>query len=219
MINLSSFIRFHARRTPDRPALNYRGERDLLRRVSMRASGKRPAGSPRRASAPGDVVAVLMKNSAAFLELVVRHQPSRRGVACRSTFGCPRDEVGYIVGNAGARLLIVDEELAAQCSGLRRSSCSNEAAQQEHHAPRGRGRARADARPRTVRPDAPDVHLGHDRPPQRRDAQLRQFLLEVAPTSRSRSASAPRRDCSSSARSITSARSTCPASPCSGVAA
>ena len=69
MINLSSFIAFHARRTPARCALKYGGEDisyaafdDRIRRVAGWLSS-RDIGA-------GDVVAVLMKNSAAFLELV-----------------------------------------------------------------------------------------------------------------------------------------------------
>ena len=69
MINLSSFIAFHGRRTPERCALKYRGEDisyaefdDRIRRVG--------GWLVTRGIGPGDVVAVLMKNSAAFLELL-----------------------------------------------------------------------------------------------------------------------------------------------------
>jgi fatty-acyl-CoA synthase len=59
-----------------------------------------------------DVVAVLMKNSAAFLELTFA--TSHIGaVFLPINYRLSRDEVGYIVGNAGARILIADEELAA----------------------------------------------------------------------------------------------------------
>ncbi|MBB4379082.1 hypothetical protein GGD61_003745 [Bradyrhizobium sp. SBR1B] len=51
MINLSSFIAFHARRTPDRPALKYRGE-EISYAASTRVSGRWQAGSLRGASAP-----------------------------------------------------------------------------------------------------------------------------------------------------------------------
>ncbi len=69
MINLSSFIAFHARRTPDRCALKYRGENvsyaDFDLRIRQVGSWLVSCGI-----APGDVVAVLMKNSTSFLELV-----------------------------------------------------------------------------------------------------------------------------------------------------
>src|SRR5947208_12547454 len=69
MINLSSFIAFHARRTPERCALKYRGEdisyADFDGRI-RRVGGWLAA----RGIGANDVVAVLMKNSTAFLELV-----------------------------------------------------------------------------------------------------------------------------------------------------
>lgn len=76
----------------------------------------------------GDVVAVLMKNSAAFTELVFA--TSHLGaVFLPINFRLSRDEVGYIAGNAGARLLIADEELAANAAGAK-TLVLNEAAQQ-----------------------------------------------------------------------------------------
>lgn len=115
MINLSSFIAFHARRTPERPALKYRGEEisyavfDARVRVAAGWLAAKGIGA-------GDVVAVLMKNSAAFLELVFA--TSHLGaVFLPINFRLSRDEVGYIAGNAGARLLIADEELEASAAG------------------------------------------------------------------------------------------------------
>jgi fatty-acyl-CoA synthase len=115
MINLSSFIGFHARRTPDRCALKYRGEDisyaafdDRIRRVAGWLAG-RGLGSD-------DVVAVLMKNSSAFLELVFA--TSHIGaVFLPINYRLSADEVGYIVGNSGARLLVADEEFAAIAAG------------------------------------------------------------------------------------------------------
>src|SRR6266446_9818546 len=69
MINLSSFIAFHARRTPDRCALKYRGEDVSYAEFDARI--RRVGGwLAARGIGPGDVVAVLMKNSTAFLEFV-----------------------------------------------------------------------------------------------------------------------------------------------------
>ena len=115
MINLSSFIAFHARRTPDRCALKYRGEDisyaafdDRIRRVA--------GWLVSRGIGADDVVAVLMKNSAAFLELVFA--ASHIGaVFLPINYRLSADEVGYIVGNSGARLLIADEELSAIATG------------------------------------------------------------------------------------------------------
>jgi fatty-acyl-CoA synthase len=115
MINLSSFIAFHARRTPERCALKYGGEDisyaafdDRIRRVA--------GWLVSRGIGADDVVAVLMKNSAAFLELVFA--ASHIGaVFLPINYRLSADEVGYIVGNSGARLLIADEELAAIAAG------------------------------------------------------------------------------------------------------
>src|SRR3954463_14739154 len=115
MINLSSFIAFHARRTPDSCALKYRGEDisyagfdDRLRKVGGFLTS--------RGIGAGDVVAVLMKNSAAFLELVFA--TSHIGaVFLPINYRLSADEVGYIVGNSGARILIADEEFASVAAG------------------------------------------------------------------------------------------------------
>ncbi|MGY2990125.1 AMP-binding protein [Bradyrhizobium sp. USDA 4508] len=115
MINLSSFIAFHARRTPDRCALKYRGEDVSYADFDLRI---RQVGGwlAARGIAPGDVVAVLMKNSTAFLELVFA--TSHIGaVFLPINYRLSADEVGYIVGNSGARLLVADEEFAAIAAG------------------------------------------------------------------------------------------------------
>ncbi|AMA57319.1 AMP-binding protein [Bradyrhizobium sp. CCGE-LA001] len=127
MINLSSFIAFHARRTPDRPALKYRGEE--ISYAVFHARVRQVAGwLAAHGIGPGDVVAVLMKNSAAFLELVFA--TSHLGaVFLPVNFRLSRDEVSYIAGNAGARMLIADEELAANAAGAK-TIVVNEAAQQ-----------------------------------------------------------------------------------------
>jgi fatty-acyl-CoA synthase len=115
MINLSSFIAFHARRTPDRCALKYRGE-DISYAAFDSRIGKVGGWLASRGIGPGDVVAVLMKNSAAFLELVFA--TSHVGaIFLPINYRLSADEVGYIVGNSGARLLIADEECAAIAAG------------------------------------------------------------------------------------------------------
>ena len=63
-----------------------------------------------------DVVAVLMKNSTAFLEIAFA--ASHIGaVFLPINYRLSADEVGYIVGNSGARLLIADEEFAGIAAG------------------------------------------------------------------------------------------------------
>ncbi len=115
MINLSSFIAFHAKRTPDRCALKYRGEDVSYADFDLRI---RQIGGwlESHGIAPGDVVAVLMKNSTAFLELVFA--TSHIGaVFLPINYRLSADEVGYVVGNSGARLLVADDEFAASATG------------------------------------------------------------------------------------------------------
>ena len=127
MINLSSFVAFHARRTPNRCALKYRGEDisyatfdERIRRVAGWLVGQGIGAD--------DVVAVLMKNSAAFLELVFA--TSHIGaVFLPINYRLSRDEVGYIVGHAEARILIADQELAASAGGNARLVLLDETAQ------------------------------------------------------------------------------------------
>src|SRR6202035_2099385 len=115
MINLSSFIAFHAQRTPARCALKYRGEDISYAAFDHRI--RRVAGwLASHGIGADDVVAVLMKNSAAFLELVFA--ASHIGaVFLPINYRLSAEEVGYIVGNSGARLLIADQELAAIAAG------------------------------------------------------------------------------------------------------
>jgi len=116
MMALSSFIRFHAQRTPDRVALLYAGERigyaELARRIETSAGWLAARGV-----GPGDVVALLMKNSPAFIELTfaLSHLGA---VSLPINYRLAADEVGYIAENAQARLLLCDEELTAAATGL-----------------------------------------------------------------------------------------------------
>ena len=115
MIGLSSFIAFHAGQNPARCALKYRGEEisygefhDRIRRVGGWLAA--------RGIGPDDVVAVLMKNSAAFLDIAfaVSHIGA---VFLPINFRLSADEVAYIVENSGARVLIADDELASTATG------------------------------------------------------------------------------------------------------
>src|ERR1700753_4148514 len=115
MINLSSFIAFHAKRTPDRCALKYRDE-DISYRVFDERIGRTAGWLASRGIGADDVVAVLMKNSSAFLELVFATSHIGAGFL-PINYRLSADEVGYIVGNSGARLLIADEEFAAIAAG------------------------------------------------------------------------------------------------------
>lgn len=127
MINLSSFTAFHARRTPERCALKYRGEEisyaafdERIRRVGGWLAS--------RGIGADDVVAVLMKNSAAFLDIVFA--ASHIGaVFLPINYRLASDEIAYIVENAGARVLIADEEFASNAAGPAPVVLVDEAAQ------------------------------------------------------------------------------------------
>src|SRR5438132_3084509 len=115
MINLSSFIAFHARRTPDRCALKYRGQEISYAAFDQRI---RMIGGwlASRGIGPDDVIAVLMKNSPAFLDIAFA--ASHIGaVFLPINFRLASDEVAYIVENSGARVLIADEELGSNAAG------------------------------------------------------------------------------------------------------
>jgi fatty-acyl-CoA synthase len=115
MINLSSFIAFHARQTPERPALKYRGE--TISYAAFEARIRIVGGwLASRGIGPDDVVAVLMKNSAAFLDIAfaVSHIGA---IFLPINFRLASNEIAYIVENSSARLLLADEEFAASAAG------------------------------------------------------------------------------------------------------
>ena len=121
MINLSSFIAFHAKRTPDRPALRYRGEDISYASFNERI---RKVGGWLRSQRIGedDVVAVLMKNSTAFLELAFA--TSHIGaVFLPINYRLSRDEVGAdhrrsrLAGFKVPKQLIIRDSLPRNPSG------------------------------------------------------------------------------------------------------
>ena len=116
MVALTAAVRFHARQTPQRDALVYGGERvtyGALWERSTRLAGMLVA----RGTVKGDVVAVLMKNSAAFIEIALA--ASHAGaVLLPINFRLAAEEVEYILGHAGAKLLFVDEELVSSAGGF-----------------------------------------------------------------------------------------------------
>ena len=108
MVNLSAFLRFHAERTPDRAAIIYEDEPISYRTLAARAAAV--AGFLRELGiGEDDVVALFMKNSAAFVELAfaISHLGA---VLLPINYRLAVDEVRYITEHAGARLLLLDEE-------------------------------------------------------------------------------------------------------------
>ena len=116
MLNLSSFIRFHARRTSDSLALIYGETR--LDYAALQGRIETTAGFlASRGIGAGDVVAVLMKNSAAFIELAFA--TSHVGaVFLPVNYRLAAEEVRYITEHAGAKLIIADDEFARLVGSL-----------------------------------------------------------------------------------------------------
>jgi fatty-acyl-CoA synthase len=127
MINLSSFIAFHASRTPERCALKYRGEEIVYAAFDERirlVSGWLVS----RGIGPDDVVAVLMKNSAAFLDIAFAAS-NIGAIFLPINYRLAPDEIAYIVENSGARVVIADEEFRVNAAGGAPVVLLNEAAQ------------------------------------------------------------------------------------------
>lgn len=110
MSNISRFVRRHALTDPARPALSYQSERvtygTLWQRLIHVAGLLDTYGIQ-----PGDRVAILMKNSAAYIEIIlaVSHVGA---VLVPINFRLSSAEVDFILNDSGARLLFRDEELA-----------------------------------------------------------------------------------------------------------
>jgi len=129
MVNLSASIHGHAQRTPQRLAIVYEDQRigyaDFEDRVRAMAGFLQERGV-----GADQVVAVLMKNSAAFLEIA--YAVSHLGaVFLPINFRLAADEVGYILANAGAVLLFVDEELEASAANVAPRIVVGQAAQRD----------------------------------------------------------------------------------------
>ena len=127
MINLSSFVHFHALRTPDKIAIVYKDVRltyrEFMRRIEITGAALKAFGI-----GPGDVVAVVMKNSAAFLEIAFA--ASHIGaVFLPVNFRLAADEIAYITGNAEAKLLLADAEFQQSVAGHPALVLLDEAAQ------------------------------------------------------------------------------------------
>src|SRR5688572_7911545 len=118
MINLSSFIRYQARRRPDETALVCGEVRvtyiEFYQRILAMAGWLHAQGV-----SEGDVVAVLMKNSTTFLDIAFA--TSHIGaVLLPINFRLAADEVSYIVNDARAKLLLADDELMDRATGCDR---------------------------------------------------------------------------------------------------
>ncbi|OJW87010.1 MAG: acyl-CoA synthetase [Alicycliphilus sp. 69-12] len=115
MVSITASVAWWARTEPQRLALVYGDQRlsygDLQQRVERAAALLHARGM-----GPGAVVALLMKNSAAFLELslAIGHIGA---VLLPVNYRLGADEVGYIASHAGVQLLFADEELRSAVPG------------------------------------------------------------------------------------------------------
>ena len=129
MVALSAAVDYHARVSPEHLALIYGRERISYAALAERlrtAAGLLAA----RGIAKGDMVGILMKNSAAFIELALA--ASHIGaVLLPINFRLAAEEVGYILEHAGAKLLFVDEELLASAGGFAAKVSVDAAAQSD----------------------------------------------------------------------------------------
>jgi fatty-acyl-CoA synthase len=129
MVNLSSFIQFHTLQTPDRVALIYGGQQLSYAELSERI-GRLAAFLAERGVGANTVIACVMKNSAAFVELAIA--VSHVGaVFLPINFRLARDEIGYIVAHSDARLVFADSEFGAEVAGLKGVTLLDEAAQHD----------------------------------------------------------------------------------------
>ena len=108
MVNLSSFVKYHALNSPERVAISYEGSYLTYQELSYRI--ERLAGFLLAKDLdPNDVVAVLMKNSPAFIEIAfaVSHIGA---IFLPINYRLASKEVNYICENAEVKLLFADEE-------------------------------------------------------------------------------------------------------------
>jgi fatty-acyl-CoA synthase len=118
MVTLSAPVEHWARSTPERLAMRYGDTRitysDLFDRTCRVAGILASRGVGR-----GDIVALLMKNSAAFIEIALA--ASHLGaVMLPINYRLSRDEVDFILHHAGAKFLCVDEALQDNAGDIAR---------------------------------------------------------------------------------------------------
>lgn len=129
MTSLCSSVAWWARSEPNRIALIYKDQRvsyaALQNRVEVVA-----AMLVERGIKPGNVVALLMKNSAAFVELALAISYVG-AVSLPINYRLAREEVAYIAEHGTARLMFVDEELGGNAGGCEALVALNASAQSD----------------------------------------------------------------------------------------
>ena len=151
MHNLTAFIGFHAARRPEALAVVYEDRRIAYRELLDRALA---AGGWLRAQGigEGDIVALVMKNSAGFLDLMLG--ASHIGaVLLPINYRLAAAEIAYIHDHAGVKLLLADTEFAGVTAGLAHVVEIDAAAQSDI-----RALARSEERPEMVRRTGGDLY-------------------------------------------------------------
>lgn len=108
MFNLSASIAYHARRAPDYPAIIYQDAAITYGQFHQRVLAA-AALLKSRGVGKGDIVALFMKNSPAFMELTVAIS-YLGAVFLPVNYRLAAAEAKYILDDSGAKLLLVDEE-------------------------------------------------------------------------------------------------------------
>jgi acyl-CoA synthetase (AMP-forming)/AMP-acid ligase II len=115
--NLAGVLAHHADRFPERPCLVWGDEVVTYGQLAERA-GRTAAGLARLGVGRGDVVAVLLYNCPEFVETMFA--VSRVGaIVMPINWRLAGDEVAYIAGHAGARLVVSEPELAPLAEAAR----------------------------------------------------------------------------------------------------
>jgi acyl-CoA synthetase (AMP-forming)/AMP-acid ligase II len=115
--NLAGVLAHHADRHPDRPCLVWGDEVIGYAELAARA-GRTAAGLARLGVKRGDVVALILYNCPEFLEAMFA--VSRLGaVFMPINWRLAGEEVAYITGHAGARLVLSEPELAPLAEAAR----------------------------------------------------------------------------------------------------
>jgi fatty-acyl-CoA synthase len=114
-VSLTDILRHHVDRFADRPALVDQSASQTW--SELLSDVQRTAGALReRGVGPGDVVGVLMYNSARFIELM--HAISHLGaIFMPLNWRLAPAEIGYIAEHSGAALLITEPELSERAAG------------------------------------------------------------------------------------------------------
>lgn len=118
--NLAATLVHHADRFPDRPCLVW-GEETITYAELDRRTAATAGGLTRLGVGQGDVVAALLHNCPEFLEIMFA-VARLGGIFMPMNWRLAGDEVAYIAGHAGARLLVSEPELQALAEASRRDA-------------------------------------------------------------------------------------------------